>query len=220
MDAQEHDIDPLGDPQGFNERDAVDLALLRLYRATRCPARLERLLSRFDLLLSGIVSPWSPPGEPADELVPQLALLGFLRAIERYDQSCGVSFATFARVTVMAEIDRRHVVAARTRRATPDRVPASDARDAREGRATGGPDVVDVDAREAAEAFELLGRRDVETQPLDHIGSMLRTDLALQVGASVTQVSRVLNRALVRLHDDLRNSPDLAHADDPTPTAR
>src|SRR5688572_19919376 len=45
-------------------------------------------------------------GEPSDDL-HQVALLGLLKAVERFDPGFGSSFATFAMPTIMGEL-RRH----------------------------------------------------------------------------------------------------------------
>jgi RNA polymerase sigma-B factor len=106
------------DPDSIDRRDALDSALIRLYRLTRDPQRLERLFERFGPLLTSSVGAHARADE-AFEDVMQFALLGLLKALERYDPDDGTGFATFARTSINAEIAARSLPpadAARLRR--------------------------------------------------------------------------------------------------------
>jgi len=65
----------------------------------------DELLLEHRWLASYCASRFAGRGEPLDDLV-QVAQLGMLKAIERYDPSFGVSFAGFAVPTMIGEIKR------------------------------------------------------------------------------------------------------------------
>jgi RNA polymerase sigma-B factor len=90
--------------ESYEQRDVLDVALIRLYRATRDPRRLERLVERFTPLVRSIVRPYVGRGEAADDLF-QVGMLGLLKAIERFEPSGG-SFGAYARPTISGEIKR------------------------------------------------------------------------------------------------------------------
>lgn len=87
------------------QRDAMDAALIRLYRATHDRRRLEKLVDRFTPLVRSIALRYARSGEPLDDVM-QVALLGLVKAIERYEPQEGAGFGAFARPTVDGEIKR------------------------------------------------------------------------------------------------------------------
>jgi RNA polymerase sigma-B factor len=91
-------------PETYEQRDVLDVALIRLYRATRDPRRLERLVQRFTPLVRSIVRPYVGRGEAQDDLL-QVGMLGLLKAIERFDEEGG-SFGAYARPTISGEVKR------------------------------------------------------------------------------------------------------------------
>jgi RNA polymerase sigma-B factor len=85
-----------------------DLPLARaheLYFADRSPALRELLLRRYQGLAYSLANRYAKRPEDAEEL-GQVALLGLLRAIDRFDPHRGVQFSTFAWATLRGEIKR------------------------------------------------------------------------------------------------------------------
>ncbi|MDO9409371.1 sigma-70 family RNA polymerase sigma factor [Patulibacter sp.] len=83
----------------------MDLALIRLYRTTRDPRRLDKLVVRFRPMVRHIAQQYSRSNEPLDDLL-QVGLLALLKAIERFDPQPGASFGAYARPTISGEIKR------------------------------------------------------------------------------------------------------------------
>lgn len=93
-------------PDDYEERDRMDAALIRLYRTTKDPRRLNRLVERFTPLVKSAVRPYLNRGEAFDDLV-QVGMVGLVKALERFDPSYPQGFGAFARPTITGEI-RRH----------------------------------------------------------------------------------------------------------------
>lgn len=91
--------------EGYAQRDAMDAALIRLYRTTHDRRRLEKLIERFRPLVRSIAMRYGQTGEPVDDVM-QVALLGLVKAIERYEPQGGAGFGAFARPTIDGEIKR------------------------------------------------------------------------------------------------------------------
>lgn len=89
----------------YEQRDLLDIALIRLYRATRDPRRLDKLVQRFTPLVRSVVRQYVGRGESADDLL-QVGMLALLKALERFDASGGGSFGAYARPTIAGEIKR------------------------------------------------------------------------------------------------------------------
>ena len=96
---------PPPDKNAYRERDAMDLALIRLYRSTRDPRRLDKLVVRFRPMVRAIAQQYARSGEPLDDLL-QVGLLGLVKAIERFEPQPGAGFGSFARPTISGEIKR------------------------------------------------------------------------------------------------------------------
>jgi RNA polymerase sigma-B factor len=91
----------------YAQRDAMDTALIRLYKTTGDRRRLERLVERFEPLARQVAARYTRSGEPFEDLM-QVALLGLVKAIDRYEPRPGPGgFGAFARPTISGEI-RRH----------------------------------------------------------------------------------------------------------------
>jgi len=90
--------------------DRRDAGLARLFiRHHRFgdPAARDELIRRFGPLATGWARRYHVPGgEPLEDLV-QVALLGLIKAIDRYDPGRGVAFVSFAEPTIRGEL-RRH----------------------------------------------------------------------------------------------------------------
>ena len=79
--------------------------LLRWRRRHDVPAR-EELVTRFMPLVRALARRYSYTSEPLDDL-EQVAAVGLLRALDRYDPHVGSSFKAFAAPTIVGEL-RRH----------------------------------------------------------------------------------------------------------------
>jgi len=76
------------------------------YRATQDRALRNQLVEDHRWLAQHCARRFARKGEPLDDLV-QVATVGVLKAVERFDPGFGVVFTTFAMPTVMGEL-RRH----------------------------------------------------------------------------------------------------------------
>lgn len=81
-------------------------ALVATYRETGDRALRNRLIESRLPMAERLARRFDRRGEPLDDLM-QVARLGLLKAVERYDPERGVRFATFAEPTVVGEL-RRH----------------------------------------------------------------------------------------------------------------
>jgi RNA polymerase sigma-B factor len=91
--------------ESYEQRDLLDIALIRLYRATGDPRRLDKLVQRFTPLVRSVVHQYSGRGESPDDLL-QVGMLALLKALERFDPASGGSFGAYARPTIAGEIKR------------------------------------------------------------------------------------------------------------------
>ncbi|HWI71916.1 MAG TPA: SigB/SigF/SigG family RNA polymerase sigma factor [Baekduia sp.] len=92
-------------------RDAVaaprtDAQLLAAYAETRDPQLREALVERFLPLARSIAKRYRKAEEPFDDLL-QVASLGLLKAVDRFDPERGIAFSSFAVPTIVGEL-RRH----------------------------------------------------------------------------------------------------------------
>lgn len=85
------------------QRDAM---LLRRYARTRDPQLREQLVHRYLPLVRYAAAQYRHGSEPFEDLV-QVASLGLLKAIERYDPVRGAAFSSYALPTMSGEL-RRH----------------------------------------------------------------------------------------------------------------
>jgi RNA polymerase sigma-B factor len=81
-----------------------DLRLLRQYHRGHDPADLEALVERFAPLARQLAHRYPHGDERAD--VEQVANVGLLNAIERFDPDRGIAFSSFAVPTILGEIKR------------------------------------------------------------------------------------------------------------------
>jgi RNA polymerase sigma-B factor len=88
---------------------AVELAaeeeLWARFVRTRDPAAREELVSRYLSFAKGLAMRYRGASESPDDLV-QVASLGLLNAIDRYDPGRGTPFAAFAAPTILGELKR------------------------------------------------------------------------------------------------------------------
>jgi RNA polymerase sigma-B factor len=79
--------------------------LLARQRAAPDPAVLEELVARFEPLARSIARRYHARGEPNDDLT-QVAMVGLLKAIERFDPERGFAFSSYAMPTILGELKR------------------------------------------------------------------------------------------------------------------
>ena len=93
-------------PGGPTDALATEELLLREYARTRDENAREELVRRFLPFARSLAMRYSGGVEPSDDLF-QVASLGLVSALERYDPERGVPFAAFAGPTILGEL-RRH----------------------------------------------------------------------------------------------------------------
>jgi RNA polymerase sigma-B factor len=81
-----------------------DQRLFERYRSERDPATREALLERFLPLARHLARRYRAGGEAED--LAQVASLGLLKAIDRFDPARGIAFTSFAVPTIMGELKR------------------------------------------------------------------------------------------------------------------
>ncbi len=93
------------DPRRGSGRYAEDRALFARYLDERDPTDRELLIERFLPLARQLARRYQRPDEPFDDLF-QVACLGLINAIERFDLERGVAFSSYAVPTILGEIKR------------------------------------------------------------------------------------------------------------------
>jgi RNA polymerase sigma-B factor len=91
-------------PGRTSRRPADDAALFRRWQSGRDPADHAALVERFLPLAHHLALRYRTAGEREDLL--QVAAVGLLNAIERYDPDRGVAFTSFAVPTILGELRR------------------------------------------------------------------------------------------------------------------
>ena len=113
---------------GLEESLADEGDLLRRFNRTRDPEVREELVRRFMPLARSLAMRYRSGSEPTDDLI-QVASLGLIGAIDRFDPERGVPFPAFAAPTILGEL-RRHfrdrVWALRVPRGLQERIAAVD----------------------------------------------------------------------------------------------
>jgi RNA polymerase sigma-B factor len=90
---------------GPEEQLAGERQLLRRYAKDPTPAVREELVDRFMPLARRLASRYSGGAEPFDDLI-QVASVGLVKAIDRFDPERGTAFSTFAVPTILGELKR------------------------------------------------------------------------------------------------------------------
>jgi RNA polymerase sigma-B factor len=86
-------------------RSAEDRRLLERYHREADPDAREALVERFLPLARQLARRYQRAGEPLDDLI-QVASLGLLKAIERFDPARETAFSSFAVPTILGELKR------------------------------------------------------------------------------------------------------------------
>lgn len=79
--------------------------LFARYSASGDPALRNELVQHYSGLAEALARRFDHRGVPLDDLV-QVAQIGLLKAVERYDATMGAAFTTFATPTILGEIKR------------------------------------------------------------------------------------------------------------------
>jgi RNA polymerase sigma-B factor len=87
-------------------RDAATPELFEQYRHARDPQVREQLILAHLNLVRYLARKFANRGEPLEDLI-QVGTIGLINAIDRFDPSRGIRFATYATPTIVGEI-RRH----------------------------------------------------------------------------------------------------------------
>jgi len=87
-----------------SDRRSTD-ALFREYRRSRDPATRDALVERFLPLARQLARRYQRGDEPFDDLV-QVASLGLVKAVDRFDLDRAVAFSSYAVPTILGELKR------------------------------------------------------------------------------------------------------------------
>jgi len=87
-------------------RDAATPELFEEYQRARDPKVREQLILAHTNLVHYLARKFANRGEPVEDLI-QVGMIGLINAIDRFDPSRGIRFATYATPTIVGEI-RRH----------------------------------------------------------------------------------------------------------------
>jgi len=79
--------------------------LFKLHRQDQDPATLEELVRRFEPLARSVARRYHSRGEPLEDLT-QVAMVGLLKAISRFDPERGFAFTSYATPTMLGELKR------------------------------------------------------------------------------------------------------------------
>ena len=97
---------PVMDDADFPGNDPETWSLFVHYHRTRERPLRNALIERHMTLAEGLARPYARRGEPFDDL-RQVAMLGLLKAVDRFDPDREIPFASFAIPTIRGEL-RRH----------------------------------------------------------------------------------------------------------------
>jgi RNA polymerase sigma-B factor len=90
---------------GRSRRNDEERRLFRAYLEQGDLGARERLIERFLPLARQLARRYGSAGEPLDDLV-QVASLGLVKAVDRYELDRGTAFSSFAVPTILGEIKR------------------------------------------------------------------------------------------------------------------
>ena len=100
----EIEMSPVPSP-GPSEQLAGERRLLERYAKDHSPVVREELVDRFMPLARRLAARYAGGAEPFDDLV-QVASVGLVKAIDRFDPERGTAFSTFAVPTILGELKR------------------------------------------------------------------------------------------------------------------
>lgn len=201
--------DPLHtSPPGPAEQLAEEDELLRRFARTRDPAVMEEIVRRFMPFARSLALRYRGGTEQIEDLV-QVANLGLVQAIERFDPDRGAAFKSFAAPTILGELKRHfrdRVWNLRLPRGLQERIlklegAASDLTGELERPPTVRElaEMLDMDETEVLEAFEAIQTRRTLSfdQPVTVVGSPDEGTVGEQVGSEDPSFEGVEDREAV-----------------------
>ena len=105
MELQDHRIRERRYLEPAPERTRADYALLMRYRDDGDDAARDELVERFLPLARQLARRYARANEPLDDLF-QVASMGLLKAVDRFEPARGNAFSTFAVPTIVGELKR------------------------------------------------------------------------------------------------------------------
>ena len=195
-------------PPGPEEHLADENDLLRRFARTRDPVVMEEIVTRFMPFARSLALRYRGGTEQVEDLV-QVANLGLVQAIERFDPTRGTAFKSFAAPTILGELKRHfrdRVWNLRLPRGLQERILRLDNATAELTAELERPPTVrelaetlDVDETEILEAFEALQTRRTLSfdQPVTVVGTSDEATVGEQVGTIDARYEGVDDRAAV-----------------------
>jgi RNA polymerase sigma-B factor len=201
------------------DKEALRAQFVR-FAESRDPAIREELILSYSSLAAYLARKFANRGEPLEDLT-QVAHIGLLKAVDRFDPSRGIEFSTYATVTIVGEV-KRHFrdkfwtvrVPRRLRELNNSLMRSVESLSQRLGRSPTIPEIADetgVPFEEVVEAFE-LGRAynpaslDAELAEGDEDHG---TSLMDYLGQEDPELVRLEDRHT--LEDALRSLPERQH---------
>jgi RNA polymerase sigma-B factor len=84
-----------------------DTGVFELFRQREDPAARDRLIENYIPLAESLARRYQHSGQPLDDLV-QVASIGLVKAVDRFDPERGVTFESYAIPTILGELKRYH----------------------------------------------------------------------------------------------------------------
>src|SRR5919198_217448 len=216
---------------GPGEQLAGERRLLELYARDRSPTVREELVDRFMPLARRLAARYAGGAEPFDDLV-QVASVGLVKAIDRFDPERGTAFSTFAVPTILGELKRhfrdrgwsvhvprdvqeRILKVERAMAELPAKLGHSTTGDGDEPgplRDRIGAEDLAFDTVEYGEAIgpvlDEISDRDRTVLHLRFVEDMTQSEIAEQVGVSQMHVSRILRATIEKLRQRIPDEGD------------
>ncbi len=89
------------------ERLDTDRSIYELFERREEPAVRDELIENYIPLAESLARRYQHSGQPIDDLV-QVASIGLVKAVDRFDPSRGVTFESYAIPTILGELKRYH----------------------------------------------------------------------------------------------------------------
>ncbi len=191
-----------------DEREAERERFVEL-RRTNDPSLRQQLVEDHLWLARHATRRFTGRGEPSDDLL-QVASLGLVHAVDRFDPEHNVRFSTFAMPTIVGEL-RRHFrdrtwsmrVSRRLKDLHLELKAASEQLAHDLGRSPTVDELADALDCTPEDVLEALPQRDRRVVYLRFYLGMTQSEIAEEVGVSQVHVSRILRAALAQLGEDL-----------------
>jgi len=218
-----------GPRQAWEEADTELFAAFRMLSEghPHREALRNRLVERYLWLAGRLASRFRDRGEPVDDLT-QVATIGLIKSVDRFDPQFDVQFTTFAIPTILGEIKRHfrdHTWAIRVPRPLQELHQQLNTATAELSQCIGrsptvielaahlgvtdegifeATDLIKVEDRESLKPLlEGLPSRERKILLLRFFGNMTQCQIAEELGISQMHVSRLLSGTLQRLRDQL-----------------